>query len=127
MNEYFIFLWSLIGGGLIVLSGLTLLDFLIGVIVAVIAKNFKWEYLMHYLQSDVLPIFGWVVIVILTTIPEGLVPPGGALPVASGVVYASVFLGIMASILGSLADAGVLQVPLNKIGIGKMPEADKPQ
>jgi len=127
MNEYFTLLWSLISGGLIVLSGLTLLDFVIGVIVALVARNFKWEYLMHYLTSDVMPILGWVVVVILSTIPAGLTPPGGVLPVATGVVYGTVFLGILGSILGSLADMGVLQKPLNRIGIGSMPIADKPQ
>jgi len=127
MNEYFAMLWSLLGGGLIVLSVLTLIDFLVGVIIAIIKKEFKWEYMMHYLNSDVLPILGWVIVVVLTTIPSGLVPPGGALPVVSGTVYATVFLGIMASILGSLADIGILQSPLNRMGIGNMPIADKPQ
>ena len=120
-------LWSLLSGGLIVLSGLTLLDFVIGVIVSLVSKTFKWEYLMHYLNSDVLPILGWIVVVIITTIPSGLVPPGGALPIVSTAVYGTVFLGILASILGSLADIGVLQKPLNRIGIGAMPTSDKPQ
>jgi len=127
MNEYFIMLWSLLSGGLYVLGGLTLIDFLLGTIFALIKKEFKWEYMMHFLTSDLLPIFGWVVVVVLTTIPAGLTPPGGALPVTSGFVYGIVFLGIMGSILGSLADFGVLQKPLNRLGIGDMPIANKPQ
>jgi len=121
MNEYFVALWAALDGRLLVLALLTLIDFIFGVIMSLVKKEFKWEYLMHYLDSDVLPIFGWIGIVLLVTIPIEFVP-GGALPIATDVVYGTVFLSILASILGSLADMGVLQKPLNRIGIGDKPE-----
>lgn len=117
MSEYFTFLWSLISGGLIVLAGLTFLDFVVGVIASLVKKDFKWVYLMHYVNTDLVPIFGWIIVVILTTIPTGLVPPGGILPVTSGAVYATVFLSILASILQSLKEVGVLTDTFGKIGI----------
>jgi hypothetical protein len=127
MNEYFVALWAALDGRLLVLALLTVIDIVFGVVIAlVVNKNFKWEYLANYLNSDVLPIFGWVGIVLLATIPSGLVPTGATL-IGIDVVYGTVFLKILASILGSLADMGVLQKPLNRIGIGAMPIADKPQ
>lgn len=116
MNEYFVALWNALDGRLIVLALLTLVDFVFGVVTSLVKKDFKWEYLMHYLNTDVLPIFGWVGVVILTTIPVEFIP-GGSLPLISDAVYATVFLGILASIMGSLAEVGILTKTLNRIGI----------
>jgi hypothetical protein len=111
-------LWGLLQGGLFALTLLTALDIIFGIAVSVIIKkDFKWVYLNHYLTTDVLPMFAWVGVVIITTIPAEFVP-SGVLPVVSGVVYASVFIGILASLLESFASIGVLTTVLNKIGIG---------
>lgn len=118
MNEYFVMLWGLLQGKLIAFGVLVALDIVFGIIVALVKKEFKWEYLMHYLSSDVLPIFAWVGVVVLTTIPSENIP-SGALPIASDAVYATVFLSILASVLGSFSELGVLKDTLNKIGIGK--------
>ncbi|MCJ7761376.1 hypothetical protein MUP59_09595 [Candidatus Bathyarchaeota archaeon] len=117
MNEYLTALWASLDGKLIILALLTVIDFLFGIVMSFVKKEFKWEYLMHYLNSDVLPIFGWVGIVLVTSIPGQFVPEG-ALLIGTDVVYGTVFLGILASILGSIAEMGVLTKPLNKIGIG---------
>jgi small basic protein len=116
MNEYFVMLWALLQGKLIALAVVTLLDIVFGVIVALVKKEFKWEYLMHYLSSDVLPIFAWVGVVVLTTIPAENIP-SGVLPIASDAVYATVFLGILASVLKSFTELGILKEALGKIGI----------
>jgi len=117
MNAYFVMLWGLLKGGLLAFTILIILDFVFGIIVSLVKKLFKWEYLMHYVYTDVLPVFGWVGVVVLTTIPtENL--PEGALPIASGAVYVTVFLSILASLLGSFSELGILTKPLNKIGIG---------
>jgi hypothetical protein len=127
MNEYFVALWAALDGRLLVLALLTVIDIVFGVVIALVKnKNFKWEYLANFLNSDVLPIFGWIGIVLIASIPSGLVP-AGAILIGTDVVYGFVFLKILASILGSLADMGILQKPLNRIGIGDMPIGDKPQ
>jgi hypothetical protein len=116
--EYLQNVWIMIEGKLLVLALLTALDFVFGVTVSLlIKKDFKWVYLSHYLETDVLPIFAWVGVVLLATIPADLVP-AGVVPVVDNVVYATIFLSILASVLGSFAEIGVLKAPLNKIGIG---------
>lgn len=118
MSAYFIVLWSLLKGGLAVFGLLTLLDIIFGVAVSLlITKDFKWEKLNHFLISDVLPTFVWVGAVLLSTIPEGLVP-AGVIPVAVGVIYSAVFVGIFSSILGSFAQISALQKPLVSLGFG---------
>ena len=116
-------LWGLLKGGLIALTILTVIDFVFGVIVSLIKKDFKWEYLMHYLYTDVLPIFAWVGVVIITTIPAEFIP-SGILPIVSTAVYATVFLGILASVMESFTVIGVLKKPLEKIGIGDVDDDD---
>lgn len=126
MNEYLEMLWGLLKNGLAVLSLLTLLDFVFGVLVSlIIKKDFKWEYLSHYLTTDVLPVFAWVGVVLISTIPAELIP-SGILPIISGAVYASVFIQIFASIMGSFAEIGVLTKPLTKVGFGS-PDEDCPE
>jgi hypothetical protein len=123
METTFVFdlpaLWAAISGKLLVLAVLTLLDFLLGTIISVVKKDFKLEYLMHYVNSDILPILGWLAVTVIVAIPQALTPEGVVLPIVEAGVYATVFLGILASVLGHLSSIGILQQPLAKLGIGK--------
>jgi hypothetical protein len=100
-------IWAIIEPRLVVLLLLTLFDFLFGVILALIAKTFQWDYLMHYLSTDILPILAWMAIVVVTQIPAEFIP-SGALPVFEYGVYATVFLSIAASLVGQFQKIGVL-------------------
>jgi len=100
-------MWAVIEPRLIVLLILTLFDFLFGVILAVIAKTFQWDYLMHYLNTDILPILIWVAIVVISQIPAEFIP-SGSLPLFEYGVYATVFLSIAASLVGHFQKIGVL-------------------
>jgi len=123
METTFVFdlpaLWAAISGKLLVLAVLTMLDFLLGTIIAIVKKNFKMEYMMHVLESDLLPILGWLAVFIITSIPTAFIPQGILLPIAETTVYGIVFLGILASVLAHLADIGILNRPLQKIGIDR--------
>ena len=100
-------LWSVIMHRLVALLVLTMFDFLFGVILAVIGKVFKWDYLLHYLNTDILPILAWMAIVVITQIPEQFIPTG-ALPLFEWGVYTTVFLSIVASLFESFKKIGVL-------------------
>jgi hypothetical protein len=100
-------IWAVIERRLVVLLILTLFDFLFGVILSLIDKTFKWDYLMHYLNSDILPILAWVAIVVISQIPAEFIP-SGALPLFEYGVYATVFLSIAASLVGHFQKIGVL-------------------
>jgi hypothetical protein len=116
MTEYFTMLWTLLQGGLIALTALTVIDVIFGILVALfIKKDFKWVYLNHFMTSDVMPILGWVAVVIITTIPA---VPTEIMPVVSGTVYTFVLLSIVASVLESFSAIGILTNTLGKIGIG---------
>lgn len=112
-------MWAAISGKLLVLAVLTAIDFLMGTIIAIVKKKFKMEYLMHVLESDLLPILGWLAVFIITSIPTSFIPPGVLLPIAEVTVYGIVFLGILASVLAHLADIGILNRPLQMIGIDR--------
>ncbi|OGO12748.1 MAG: hypothetical protein A2Y53_04955 [Chloroflexi bacterium RBG_16_47_49] len=120
MSDYFVMLWGLLKGGLVALTLLTALDFIFGVIVSLLKKDFKWSYLGHYLTSDVLPIFVWVGVVLISTIPAEFIPEG-VIIVAKSIVYGTVFLMILGSLLESFAYFGVLKLPLEKIGVRNDP------
>lgn len=100
-------LWVVIEPRLIVLLILTIFDFLFGVILSLIAKDFKWDYLVHYLNTDILPILAWMTVAVISMIPAELIP-SGALPVVEYGVYATVFLSIAASLYEHLKKIGVL-------------------
>jgi|GEM_PF-3083705 len=100
-------LWAVIEPRLVVLLILTIFDFLFGVILAVIAKTFQWDYLMHYLETDILPILAWIAIVVISQIPAEFIP-SGALPLFEYGVYATVFLSNVASLVGHFQKIGVL-------------------
>lgn len=101
-------LWALIIPRLTVLLILTVFDFLFGVVLAIIAKEFKWDYLIHYLNTDILPILAWVAILVICQIPAEFIP-AGALPVFEYGVYVTVFLSIVASLFESFKKIGVLR------------------
>ena len=100
-------IWSVIEPRLIVLLILTIFDFLFGVILSIIAKEFKWDYLLHYLNSDILPILAWMATVVISLIPVEFIP-AGALPIFEYGIYATVFLSIGASLFESFKKIGVL-------------------
>lgn len=100
-------LWAMIQPRLVVLLILTVFDFLFGVILSLIGKDFKWEYLLHYLNTDILPILAWMAMVVITQIPAEFVP-GGALPIFEYGVYATVFLSIAASLFEHFKTIGVM-------------------
>ncbi len=101
-------IWALIEPRLIVLLVLTVFDFLFGTILAIIAKEFKWDYLLHYLNTCILPILAWMAIAFISTVPGEYIPPG-ALPIFEAAVYATVFLSILASLVGHFQKIGVLR------------------
>lgn len=117
MNEFLLAIWTAIQAKLIVLAVLMGLDFILGVVVAIVLKEFDWQKLDHYLLTDFLPILGWIVVVIITSIPKDLIPGGFQLPVVADVVYGTVFVAILTSILENLAKAGVLKNLFSKINI----------
>jgi len=100
-------IWAIIEPRLVVLLVLTVFDFLFGVILSLIAKDFKWEYLLHYLNTDILPILAWMAIAVIGQIPAEFIP-SGTLPVFEYAVYATVFLSIVASLYGQFQKIGVL-------------------
>lgn len=118
MSDYFVAAWAAIQAKLVILAILTLIDVIVGVIVSLVKKDFKLEYLYHYLQTDVLPIFAWIGVVLISLIPSNLLPSGATIPIVPDVVYGTVFLSILASVLGSFSSAGVLTELFGKIGIG---------
>ena len=99
---------------LVVFLILTVFDFLFGVILAIIARSLKWDYLLHYLNTDILPILAWMAIVVITKIPEQWIPTG-ALPVFEVGVYATFFLSIAASLFEQFKKIGVLTGKGNQV------------
>lgn len=104
------------GDQITILLLMTVLDLLLGVIVAVRAGIFKLEKLAGVLESDLLPILGWVGVVIIASIPQDLIP-GDAVIYAPDAAYGLVFIKILGSILGSISSFGVGTEALTKIGV----------
>lgn len=103
-------------GKLIVLLFLTLLDLLFGVILALRRGEFLWRKLLGYLDSDVFPILAWLAVEAMALIPGDLIPAGAEL-FAPQIVYATVFIVIMASVAGHLSAFGVLTSALQRVGV----------
>lgn len=103
------FIINAIGPFLITLLILMVADVLLGVVIALTHKVFSTEKLTGYISSDLLPILGWLVLRVLLLLPAETIPQSSGLPVdiAWG-VYATVFLKILGSIMGSLSSIGVL-------------------
>lgn len=108
-------IWAYIEPRMLVLFLLTAFDLIFGVVIAVIGKTFKWDYLTHYLTSDVLPIFAWIAIAIIGFIPAEFLPQG-VIPIVADVVYATVALTILGSLYESFKSIGVLNKPTPPIG-----------
>lgn len=104
------------GDQLVVLLILTLVDLLFGVIAAIKARTFKLEKMAGVMTSDLLPILGWIGIVIIAAIPQDLIPANfvGYAPTGA---YGLVFIKIVGSILGSVASFGLAVDSLKKIGV----------
>ena len=99
---------SQVGGYLIALLILMSVDFILGVLTALVKKEFSLEKLAGYLQSDLLPIVGWLALRVILYIPAGYFPAASPVTEAVGyVVYATVFLQILGSVIGTLGKIGV--------------------
>ena len=109
-------LWLSISNYFYVLIGLTVIDFVYGTIIALVQKRFAWDKLTGYLTSDVLPILAWLVSAFLAAIPAEFIPGGVAVAVP-GVIYATVFLRIFASIMGHIGASNVKTDALRNVGV----------
>lgn len=98
------------------LSILTLMDVLFGVAVALKEHKFSLEKLGSFVYTDVVPVLIWVAVAVLSSMPTEFVPGGINLSL-DYVVYAGVFIKIIASLLESFAAFGVLVKPLGKLGV----------
>ena len=113
-------LWTTIATQLYALLILTFLDLVLGVAMALVQRRFSWAYLTAYIPNNVMPILGWLAVTVIVALPAASLPSvvSQALSTISGVVvYATVFLKILASILGHLSAMGVLTHTLNKAGV----------
>lgn len=111
-------LWETVSSQLYTLFGLIVVDFLLGVGLAVFRKEFTWEKITDYLINSGGFLVGWLVVEYLTALPQDILPD--VVPVISAdVVYGTVFLKFFSSILGHLSSMGVLTDTLSKIGVGK--------
>jgi hypothetical protein len=96
-------------GFLLVLLGLMVIDVVLGVVIALVKHEFKWDKLTGYLESDFLPVIGWLVLRVILLIPAEYIP--GSMPVTEGLqifAYSTVFLKILGSIFANLQRIGVV-------------------
>lgn len=108
---------------LFVLLSLMVVDFVFGVILALVKKRFSWDKLTGYLTSDFLPILAWFASAYLAKLPHEYLP-SNLLEYIPNAIYATVALSIGASILAHFSEIGVLRVPLAKIAI--RPKGEEP-
>jgi hypothetical protein len=101
-------IWTAIEPGLLVLFILTIIDTLFGVVLSVIDKTFKWEYLTHYLNTDIMPTLAWVAIAVIGFIPQELLP-AQTMPIFATTVYATVVLSILGSLYEHFKTIGVMR------------------
>lgn len=117
MENYLPAVWAALETRLIILAIVMALDFVLGTIVALVLHEFDWQKLNHYLISDFLPILGWAVVVCLVNLPIAFLPDGKSIPIASDVVYATVFFTMLASVLQTLTKIGILKGTLSSLHI----------
>lgn len=122
MENYLPTVWTAIYPKILILAILMGIDFLIGVVVALVYHEFDWQKLNHYMISDLLPILGWVVVILLACLPVAFLPEGKVLPVVPDIVYGGLILGITASIFQTLAKIGILK---NQLAVLHIPYAVK--
>lgn len=120
MENYLPTVWAALQDRLIVLAIVMALDFVLGVIVALVLHEFDWQKLNHYLISDFLPIMGWVVVVFLVNLPPALLPDKKPIPIFSDVIYGTVFLTMLGSVLLTLTKIGILKSQLAALHIPYM-------
>lgn len=120
MENYLPSVWLALYPRILVLVIVMAIDFLLGVIVALIMHEFDWQKLNHYLTSDFLPILGWIAAVLLVCLPVAFLPEGKPVPIFSDVIYGTVFFTMLASVLQTLAKIGVLTKPLEALHIPYM-------
>lgn len=117
MENYLPSVWLALYPRILILAILMGVDFLLGVIVALVMHEFDWQKLNHYLVSDFLPILGWIASVLLVCLPVAFLPDGKAIPIVSDVIYGTVFFTMLASVLQTLAKIGVLTNTLSSLHI----------
>lgn len=117
MENYFPSVWIALYPRILILVIVMAIDFLLGVIVALVMHEFDWQKLDHFLTSDFLPILGWIAAVLLVCLPVAFLPEGKPVPIFSDVIYGTVFFTMLASVLQSLAKIGVLTKPLEALHI----------
>lgn len=120
MENYLPSVWVALYPRILILGILMSVDFLLGVIVALILHEFDWQKLNHYLISDFLPILGWVAVVLLVCLPVAFLPEGKPVPIFSDVIYGTVFFTMLASVLQTLTKIGVLKGTLSALHIPYM-------
>ena len=103
------------------MAGAIGVDLVGGMLVAwLVDKNFEWEKVPSFLQKYVPQIFGWLVFIFFSAMPEETSESiQSGLGATESVVYIAIMSGIGASILGHLAKFGVAPTTLAKFGIGK--------
>jgi hypothetical protein len=95
-------------GFLLALIGLMAIDVVLGVIVALVKHEFKWDKLTGYLESDLLPIVGWLAISLILLIPAKYVPDTSTVTdITQVAAYSTVFLKILGSVLVNLQRVGM--------------------
>jgi hypothetical protein len=112
----FVGLFNAISGYLYAALILTVIDFVMGVAVALANGKFKWDKLTSYITSDILPILAWLSAVVISAIPISVLPSNMIGVMAWG-IYSTVTLRILASIAGSFGAIGVLTEQMNRVGV----------
>jgi hypothetical protein len=123
MDTYVNAFVAAVGGKVIALGVITLMDLIFGVIVSLRQGRFEWVRLADYLESDVIPIMVWLAVEILALIPSNLIPDGVKMYVPAA-VYGTVFIKVMASVFGHFSALGVLSDPLGKVGVNPTGKTD---
>jgi hypothetical protein len=113
----FVEIWAVLGGKLLVLCALMLIDLVMGIVIALVYKEFDWDYLTNFVKTDLLPSFAWLLVGFMNFIPKEYIP-GSVTMIFETTIYATVFFAIFTSILGHLARIGVWTKTLNKLRIG---------
>jgi len=108
VNDLLTSAWKTIEPRLLILLVMTVIDFLFGTILALVAKKFQWSYLANYLNTDILPILAWMAAALIGAFPVAILPDG-ALPIMADVIYATVFIKLSASVVGHFQKVGVLK------------------
>lgn len=116
MNAYFTAVLAAIGSKIGFALVLVVADVILGTAVAIARREFKLERLTDYLQSDGLPLLGWIAAEFINQIPMEFLPPQLQAAIFNG-VYATVMAVIGGSVLSHFAAIGVLKTQLRSLGV----------